>query len=190
MNTPAHTFISLYLLDRNDASRYVIPIVLGSLLPDMPMFFFYFVEKIVLGSSETRIWSESYFHPGWQNFFDLFNSIPIIILGLISAWSIKSRAVMFLFGSMLLHIAFDLPLHHDDAHRHFFPFTDWKFESPISYWDPSHYGNIMAPVEGIVVLGCYVNLLRRYHSLGSRLAISGLASIYVSYIIFAIIVWS
>ena len=54
--------------------------------------------------------------------------------------------------SMLLHALGDLPLHHDDAHRHFFPFVDWRFISPLSYWNPDHHGDLISRLEFIGVL--------------------------------------
>ncbi|MFQ5660136.1 MAG: hypothetical protein ACE5GZ_06885 [Gammaproteobacteria bacterium] len=189
MNTPAHTFVNLVVLGRKASGKYVIPVVLGSVLPDIPMFIFYFVEKVIRGTPEKVIWHESYFHPLWQNLFDLFHSVPLIGLGLIGAWLAKSRVFLYLLGSMLLHIAFDFPLHHSDAHRHLFPFSNWRFESPASYWDPAYFGNIMGPMEALAVIICCIVLLRRHRSATGRFAISGLASVYVAYIYFTFSVW-
>ena len=44
--------------------------------------------------------------------------------------------------SMCIHSIFDFLLHNDDAHSNWVPLTQWKFYSPISYWDPNHYGYI------------------------------------------------
>ena len=64
-------------------------------------------------------------------FFDCFNSLPFIGMGFLVALRVKSRAGQLVCLSMLLHVFGDLPLHHDDGHRHFFPFSDWRFESPV-----------------------------------------------------------
>ena len=53
---------------------------------------------------------------------------------------------------MVLHSLLDLPVHNDDAHRHFFPLSNYRFISPISYWDPNHYGGIVSVVELLLVL--------------------------------------
>ena len=52
----------------------------------------------------------------------------------------------------LLHIALDFPLHADDAHRHFWPVSDWRFFSPVSYWDPAHNGLVGGGIETLSLL--------------------------------------
>ena len=53
---------------------------------------------------------------------------------------------------MALHVPEDLFLHHDDGHRHFYPLSQWRYSSPVSYWDPNHYGKIVAPLEALAVV--------------------------------------
>lgn len=125
---------------------------IGAIVPDAMMFVFYAVEKLVLQSSEKQIWSERYFASAWQNIFDSFNSIPIVMIALGIAWWTNHRWSFVFLASMLIHFALDLPLHHDDGHRHFFPFWDWRFASPISYWDPKHFG-IPAAIGEVVLSG-------------------------------------
>ena len=64
----------------------------------------------------------------------------------------------------LLHLGLDLPLHHNDGRAHFQPFTDWVFESPLSYWDPAHYGWLVGPVEAAVCAALAWALWRRFRS--------------------------
>jgi hypothetical protein len=189
MNTPAHVVVSLLVLGRNRPAESAPPLVLGGLLPDLPIFVFYVVERVGLGRPERMIWGERYFDSGWQMFFDTFNSLPLIfVLGAVG-WMLGSRFVGLLAASMLLHVALDLPLHHDDGHRHLFPLSSWRFESPLSYWDAAHYGEILAPAEALLVLvGCSV-LWRRHPGRKGRLWIGGVASIYVAYIAFALVYW-
>ena len=47
----------------------------------------------------------------------------------------------------LLHLAFDLPLHHSDARPHFWPLSDWVFRPPLSYWNPARHGDLVGAVE-------------------------------------------
>ena len=39
----------------------------------------------------------------------------------------------------------------DDAHRHFYPLSDYRFISLVSYWDPRHYGTVAMPAELLTV---------------------------------------
>jgi len=78
---------------------------------------------------------------------------------------------------MVIHAVLDLPVHHDDAHRHFFPFSNYRFMSPISYWDPKHYGNIVALVEQLLVFGATLYLFSKPVSglgAGLLIAVNGL----------------
>ncbi|MGB5952743.1 MAG: hypothetical protein WBG57_09575 [Ornithinimicrobium sp.] len=60
----------------------------------------------------------------------------------------------------LVHVAMDIPVHHDDGPLVFFPLSwTYRFASPVSYWDPAHYGNIMGPIDvGITVVGSAILL--------------------------------
>ena len=69
------------------------------------MFLFYAVEKIVLRTPERDIWNTRYFLSGWQDFFDVFNSIPIVLLGLVFASLFKKKWMVVLFLSMSLHLS-------------------------------------------------------------------------------------
>ena len=73
------------------------------------------------------------------NFFDVFNSVPFMVVGLSISYYRKSKLALLFFSSMLLHVLGDIFLHHDDAHGHFFPLSNWRFMSPVSYWDPNHH---------------------------------------------------
>ena len=189
MNTPAHIVANLIVLDRNPSTRNSWLIVAGSFLPDLPMFYFYFVEKMIRQTQEHMIWSVSYYDPKWQNFIDFFNSLPLILLGLGLAHFKKYKGLQLFFGGMLLHVMLDFPLHHDDAHRHLFPLSDWRFKSPFSYWDPQHFGTIFLPIEIALVVVCSILLVWRYPTMKGRMAVSTLALLYLGNIAFAFLMW-
>lgn len=158
MNTPTHLILNAVLIEKGSgpegsSSRW-LPVTVGALLPDLPMFGFYLFQRLLRGESERRIWSELYFEPGWQAVFDSFNSFPLIALGAFVAWKLGRTAWLVLFASMALHCLFDLPVHREDAHAHFFPLSNWHFVSPISYWNPEHSGLTFTLVEiGVLLLG-------------------------------------
>ncbi|MDA1191255.1 MAG: hypothetical protein O3A46_06165 [Candidatus Poribacteria bacterium] len=180
MNTPSHIIVNLVALGRKDAPERHVPLALGAVTPDAAMFVFYIVEKFVRQFPDGVIWSERYYAEGWQSTFDLFNSIPLVGFGLLIAVALKRDWWKWFTLSMGTHTLFDLPLHHDDAHRHFYPFFDWRFESPVSYWDPNHYGQVVALMEAAATLGCSVVLWRRLRWKVGKVAVIGVNVLYVA----------
>ncbi len=152
MNTPSHYILNLVFLGKTIAPNANIAITLGAILPDAPIFLFYFIVKWVYHLPEKQIWSTAYYSPLVQFWVSLGHSFPIAIAGLLLSIWFQWRLGIAFFASMGGHSLLDLPLHHNDAHRHFFPFTDYKFISPLSYWDINHYGKIVAFVEMAMVI--------------------------------------
>jgi len=189
MNTPAHAIINLALLGRRAPLRSQFSVIGGAVLPDLPACLFYVVEKLVLGTPERRIFSEAYFDPRWQAFFDTFHSLPLIAVGLLGGVIARARLAVLFFASMGLHALFDLPLHHDDAHRHFFPFSDWRFYSPLSYWDPAHHGQLGALVEILAVLIAAAALCVRAPSRVTPAFVGVLGGCYLAYFAYAFTAW-
>jgi hypothetical protein len=93
------------------------------------------------------------------------------------------------FARLLLHTFADLLLHREDAHRHFFPFADWRFLSPVSYWDPNHYGQFAGVVEALAVGICCTLLYRSAIHGASRVIVLLLGAAYLAYFGFATMTW-
>jgi hypothetical protein len=183
MNTPSHIIANLALLGRPAAPQANWPIAIGAILPDLPIFLFYAWARSVAQLPENQIWSETYFEPGWQVVFALSHSIPLALLGRAIAYAFQHSISMALFGSMVLHDLADLPVHHDDAHRHFYPLSDYRFMSPVSYWDRDHYGAIIALLELILVAIATIILIQRRRSCwGSGLLLATNAFYAVGYV--------
>lgn len=142
--------------------------------------FVFFAAVRSAGYNGQEIWETLYFLEVWQLFFDAFNSAPLflVIFG-IAVWK-KHLWWQLLAGSALLHIACDFPLHHDDSHRHFLPFSQFRFSSPVSYWDPKHFGIPLAILEAVLAIMASLYLLCRTKgklvrwSVGCILALYGL----------------
>lgn len=186
MNTPAHAIVNLLLVPGQMRQRYAGAIIIGALLPDAPMLAFYVWARLS-GLSEAHIWKSGYFDPAWQAVFDGFHSFPLLIVFALCARLAKLRWLMLMLLSMLLHAAFDFPLHHQDAHHHFFPFSDWRFESPVSYWDPAFHGQYIGALELFVVLAGGGWLMRQHA--GLRPAIGAILMLYLAFWAFAVLVW-
>jgi hypothetical protein len=153
------------------------------------MLLFYAYQRGVLALPEGRIWSRAYFEPGWQAFFDLFNSLPLLAVAGVLAWRIRAAGWLAVVASMALHSTTDLLLHHDDAHAHLFPLSAWRFRSPLSYWDPAHHGRLFAVAELVFVTAGAAALMRRSRSTPWRLVGGVTLAAYAGFVLFAMLVW-
>ncbi len=189
MNTPAHAIVNLLVLSPRRRPDSLLPVAAGALLSDLPMILFYFHHKVVLGTPESIIWTEAYYPPLWQTLFDAFNALPLLVPAAVVAFAFRARAAGWMLASMAVHALCDLPLHNDDAHRHFFPFSDWRFESPISYWDPGHFGIYFALVEILLVLLGSVFLVRRHPGRLARGIVGAVGLSYLVYLAYVLVVW-
>ena len=190
MQTPSHVAFSLLVWRNETGKAAATAVVVGAVLPDAPMFGFYAYQRLWAGQAERAIWSDHYFREGWQLLFDLFNSLPIFLAVMAVCYYLKFRVGLLLAGSAVLHMLLDLPLHHDDGHRHFLPFSDFRFSSPVSYWDPRHYGQFAAPAELLLAVAscCYVGF--RSKSRPMRIAAIGTLLLIVLGLTTAIVLWS
>jgi hypothetical protein len=67
-------------------------------------------------------------------------------------FDVPRMLLSFAFGTGL-HTLLDIPTHHDDGPLLLFPFDlHTRFLSPVSYWDPEHYGLIVFPIEIALML--------------------------------------
>lgn len=152
MNTPTHGVLNLAILGRRAHPEWNSPIVFGAILPDAPIVALWLVATFVWREPQHQIWSETYFRPGWQIAVDLPHSFPLLAVALAGLAVLRLRRAQMFLASMLLHACGDVFLHGADAHRHFFPLSNYRFVSTVSYWDPAHYGNVVFPVEVLFVL--------------------------------------
>ena len=168
MNTPAHLIMGAAAFARPMNWRINAAALIGALLPDASLYFMVIWNRFVRGMTPEEIFGREYFSPYWQQVFAIDNSIPLwsaaLILGLVARWPV----LIAFAGAGLLHLALDFPLHHDDGRMHFWPFSTWIFESPVSYWDPRHYGLIVGPIEGAICLALLVVLWQRFQGWGAR----------------------
>jgi len=196
VNTPAHVIFSLAILGPNRAKAFTVAIFLGALLPDVMMMVFYAYEKIS-GTPEQIIWNQRYFLPAWQNIFDITNSIPLFGIGLWLFWWRRQFSLAWFNASALIHCVLDLLVHQEDSHRHFYPFSDYRFLSPVSYWDPTHYGNHVAIMEILLFVSGSVYLLwacrplkntkGKFSALTWVVALTGI--IYLGFFYFVVVTW-
>ncbi len=194
MMTQTHMLVSATIWKGSSRWSVAAAAVAGGIVPDAAIFALYAIEKFK-GTPESTIWGEIYWQPFWQDVVALGNSIPLYLLcvaiGLLvhritrptsptlrlNRWS--SVGVVFAF-SCLVHVMCDFPVHHHDAHRHFFPLSNYKFMSPVSYWDPHHFGIPFAICESVSGLGLAVVLWKQTRRRLVKLGIGFLALSYLA----------
>lgn len=185
MNTPAHLIIAAALYARpekapKDGNRHrTAAALLGGFLPDFSLYFGFVWAVFILGRSPDVFFRTDYYRPEVQMIMAIDNSVFVwgAVLGL-ALW-MRREILAICATTALVHIALDFPLHNDDGRAHFWPLSDWVFVSPVSYWDPAHYGNIVAPLEALLCVVLLVVLFRRFHGLAARavIVLAGLAQV-------------
>ncbi|MEM8801875.1 MAG: cobalamin biosynthesis protein CobQ [Pseudomonadota bacterium] len=170
MNTPAHLLLGTALFAREDRKGTYIAALAGAFAPDVSLYVMVAVSIWVLGVPAQVVFREYYYSDAWQAVFAVDNSF--ILWGLLLAvalWQRWPRAIAFASAGFA-HLALDFPLHTHDARQHFWPVTDWVFNSPVSYWDNRAYAGVIGPLELCLSLAMVVFLFRNFKSLGVRLA--------------------
>lgn len=157
MITTTHAILNITLLGRKDKPERNWPLILGAIFPDLSMFTF-FVSMAFLHSLGT---THQKAYPFFQAWTDWAHSIPLAVAGILICLAVKYQRGLYFFASMALHDLEDLPVHAEVVHRHFLPFSNYRFHSPFSYWEPHHHAEIVAPLEWIMVLICIGILWRR-----------------------------
>ncbi|MEJ8561583.1 cobalamin biosynthesis protein CobQ [Yoonia sp. GPGPB17] len=187
MNTPAHLIFGLTAFGKAGRPAVTMAALVGAMIPDASLYLMAGWHLQVLGTSPDVVFGQLYFSDAWQSIFRIDNSI--ILWGILFALGamLRSPVLIALCGAALLHLGLDFLLHNDDGRAHFWPYSNWIFQSPVSYWDPDHYGNVVGAIEVALSLLCCGVLIRRFNGTGMRVLIVslGLAE-FAPFVIFAI----
>lgn len=161
MQTPTHLLVAAAAFCQPGRAKQNIAALTGGLAPDAFLIGLWGWSKFN-GVSERALWSELYWSAPVQLAQAVSNSFPLFALILAIALAARARALAIFAGAGLLHLASDFPVHGSDAHIHFWPFSDWRFHSPVSYWEPDRYGVIAGGLEGLLAIGLIILLWRRF----------------------------
>ena len=93
-------------------------------------------------------------------------------IGYFARSRVWGKLLLVLALAALIHIATDLPVHADDAYRHFWPLSDWRFYSPLSYWDNNHHAFWVSKVDIALALGSVAVLWKRHPTRWVKIALS------------------
>lgn len=190
MQSPTHTLMALAALSKKDGGQRNWAVFWGSVIPDAFIYIGWLWLTFIKGEPQSRIWNEIYFDAPMQFAASLFNSIPLFIALAILGWFKRAKTwgkLIFFFAlAGLIHIAFDLPVHNDDAYAYFRPFTDWRFISPLSYWDGDHHAGIISLIESAIALISIFILWRRFPQTWGRVVLLVLTMFYVAILLFRV----
>ena len=177
MMTQTHLLVACAAFSKPDNPARNTAAILGSLIPDFALYALFAWHR-ALGDSPDYIFRELYWSDSWQRLLAPGNSfivygallLPAVALTNLPGWSAKVRNLVMVFSlAALLHVATDFPLHVEDAYAHFWPITDWKFVSPVSYWDHRYHGDIFQWLETALALVCIYFLFTRFQAVWVRI---------------------
>jgi hypothetical protein len=190
MNTQSHVIMGAVLMGRGVSAKAWAG-ALGGLIPDVPMIAIVIALKIS-GVPNQVIFGSLY----WQNWWQTTNAIGhnfwlwsgLVLLGLLMRDRLSASAAAFdrwtlvalLAGSALLHSVIDFLCHREDAHMSLWPLTRWKFMSPVSYYDPAHYGLWFALFEASLCILLAVILFRQFKPRLLRVVLALTITLYVA----------
>lgn len=183
MMTQTHTLLAATLLASPQRPvRHNAAVVLGSLVPDFAIYVLFIWSKFA-GIPERQLWREIYFSEPMLTFTAISNSFPLYLVILLTAimlykthqkipsvtneqlkgWAIVTGTALGLFAlAAITHLMGDFPVHANDAHPHFWPVTDWRFHSPVSYWNRRQYGDVFSLFEAALGVILSIILFRRF----------------------------
>lgn len=181
MNTPTHALIALAAFSKRGERPRNLWVLAGALVPDLVIFLWAPWQRWGLGKDWTAIWDQHYFEEPMQTFIALFNSVPIYAALLAVAWWQRRTKwgiwVMVFSLAALLHIGLDAPVHGHDAYRHFWPLSDWRFYSPVSYWEVDLHARWISLIEAAVILISAIILWQRFPKLWVKTLLSILVAL-------------
>jgi hypothetical protein len=176
MNTPAHLIFGMTAFGKAGLPAVTGAVLAGAIIPDLSLYLMAGTHLIILGTEPNVVFGQLYYSDAWQSIFRVDNSMVLWGIALVLGIMARSQVVIAVCGAALLHLVLDFALHHNDGRAHFWPISNWIFESPLSYWDPRHYGSVVGPIEVGASLACCVILWRRFTGKWMRGLIVALAA--------------
>lgn len=175
MNTPAHLIFGAAAFARPEKPNTLTAALAGALAPDLSLYLMVGVSIWILDVPARTVFGDYYYSDAWQSVFAVDNSFILWgVLLAVALWR-KWTLVTAFAGAAVLHLCFDFPLHTHDARMHFWPVSDWVFQSPISYWDNRAHAGIVGSMEVTMSVGLAALLATRFQRLWPRLVLGVLA---------------
>jgi membrane-bound metal-dependent hydrolase YbcI (DUF457 family) len=187
MNTQSHILMGALLFGK-PLPRLAVAGAVGGLVPDVPMFAIVAALRLS-GHPFEEIFGELYWERWWQvcnavgHSFLIWGALALVSGFIVrSGWERAPRAALLLAfsGAALVHSSIDFLVHREDAHMQFWPLSDWKFVSPVSYWDRAHYGDWFGLLEAVLGMAMATLLFVRFRSILVRSALALCIALYAA----------
>ncbi|MBN8590599.1 MAG: metal-dependent hydrolase [Anaerolineae bacterium] len=184
MQLPSHLLITAFIdqhVSEKHVRKHTLAFLLGSVLPDFPfavLTLLYSAYYKWFGSLPPNSTSNvmEYLHfelffrdPVWiighNTFHSLVVNISLLMIGVIgmryrSYWGFT---LFWLSAGMGIHTVIDVFTHTNDGPLIFFPINwTFRFRSPVSYWEPDHFGATFMIIEYSVDAAIVTYLLARW----------------------------
>lgn len=192
MNTQTHLLVAAALFAGPGHPKRNVAAIAGAFVPDIAIYGLWLWSKLN-AIPENTVWRELYWQQPWQTYTAFGNSLPLYLTILVASVAVAKApaprqrpapgtgvterwwpfvdgqpAIAIFALAAVTHLAGDFPVHVADAHAHLWPISDWRFHSPVSYWDPAHYGNWFQALEIALGITLAVVLFRRFQALWIR----------------------
>ncbi len=161
----------------------------GGFAPDLPMLAIVAALRMS-GHDFGEIFGTLYWSPWWQianaigHNFILWTAVILVSLNLrnsekqrVAFWT--NLALPFA-AAALVHSCADFLVHREDAHMHFWPLSQWRFISPVSYWDRNHYGAQFSLFEAALGISMALRLFITFRRWPVRLALTLSMALYAA----------
>ena len=155
MRTFSHALVTAAIGRGAGTSRGALSaFVAGSVIPDMPL-----MLLAALSMLSSPSWDEGMqrMHATYEidALWIALHNLPhsLIALGLLALVMFGFRqqrwAVLTLWfaAGAALHSVIDIFTHAGDGPMFLYPLSTFRFDSPVSYWDPAHYGRVFTVFE-------------------------------------------
>lgn len=164
--SPTHTLLALALFTKKDKPLRNWSVFIGSIIPDSFIYVAWVILTFIMQVEQQTIWRDIYFDNPMQLIASIFNSVPLylclLLVGFLNRQKLWGMVILFFALAALSHIGLDFPVHNHDAYAHFWPVSEWRFYSPVSYYEEHLHGNFVGAIDAaIAIISCLV-LWRRF----------------------------
>ncbi len=151
----SHFFWNWYLFRKRP---WVWKLAWGGVLPDLPyivLLGYYSLQLRVNGLLDLSAWDRAWRHPlVWA----LHSFVPCLLVGGLAYVTVRRLWLTWwpLWAGWLSHVVLDMLTHRSDGYPIFYPLSDYRFPTPVSYWEPAYHGHAFMIVNDSLVLALLV----------------------------------